>query len=112
MVADLYTSTHKLHPMICRRTLGVGRTSLARPAARVFDRASIALSALCLGVKDTHAALAQAELNRALGLALLLLIDEIHRVNPAGKNPIKQQIIKPVVPWCGRFRCSMGVSYG
>ncbi len=78
----------KLHSMILWGPPGVGKTSLARLAATLFQYEWIALSAVFSGVKDIRAAMDLAALNQSKQLNTLLFIDEIHRFNKAQQDAL------------------------
>ena len=54
-------SSGKLHSMILWGPPGVGKTTLARLMAKIFDAEFIALSAVFSGVKDIREAVSQAQ---------------------------------------------------
>ena len=78
----------KLHSMILWGPPGVGKTSLARLAATLFQYEWIALSAVFSGVKDIRAVMDLAALNQSKQLNTLLFIDEIHRFNKAQQDAL------------------------
>ena len=78
----------KLHSMILWGPPGVGKTTIARIAAEVFDCEWIALSAVFSGVRDIRAAIEKAQENLTHGKHTLLFIDEIHRFNKAQQDAL------------------------
>lgn len=78
-----------LHSFILWGPPGVGKTSLARLAAQVFDCEFIALSAVLAGVKDIRDAMIRAQdiLDRR-GRQTLLFIDEIHRFSKTQQDAL------------------------
>lgn len=67
---------------------GVGKTTIARLCVQAFKADLIALSAVLAGVKEIREAVDRAHKNRALGLATILLVDEIHRFNKAQQDAL------------------------
>lgn len=78
----------KLHSLILWGPPGVGKTSIARLTAYVFDCEWIALSAVFSGVKDIRASIEQAQKNKEQGRHTILFIDEIHRFNKAQQDAL------------------------
>lgn len=78
----------KPHSMILWGPPGVGKTTLARLAATLFDCEWIALSAVFSGVKDIRLAVETAKAHAALGRQTILFIDEIHRFNKAQQDAL------------------------
>lgn len=78
----------KPHSMIFWGPPGVGKTTLARLTATVFDCAFIALSAVFSGVKDIRAAMEQAQRNLVRGQSTILFVDEIHRFNKSQQDAL------------------------
>ena len=78
----------KPHSMIFWGPPGVGKTTLARLTAQVFDCQWIALSAVFSGVKELRAAMEEAKNNLNHGKQTLLFIDEIHRFNKTQQDAL------------------------
>ena len=76
----------EMHSMLLWGPPGVGKTTLARLLAGVFDAEFISLSAVFSGVKDIRAAMEEAEHNRARGRTTILFVDEVHRFNKAQQD--------------------------
>ena len=77
----------KLHSMILWGPPGVGKTTLARLMAQVFDADFIAISAVLSGVKDIREAVERARVNREqLNRNTILFVDEVHRFNKAQQD--------------------------
>ena len=74
-------SAQKPHSMIFWGPPGVGKTTLARLLAEVYDCAYIALSAVFSGVKEIREAIEEAKNYQLQGRQTILFIDEIHRFN-------------------------------
>lgn len=78
----------KIHSMILWGPPGVGKTTIARLTATVFDCEWIALSAVFSGVKDIRAAIDKAQKNLDNNQKTLLFIDEIHRFNKSQQDAL------------------------
>jgi putative ATPase len=78
----------KPHSMILWGPPGVGKTTIARLTARVFNCEWIALSAVFSGVKDIRAAVEAAKINLEQQKHTILFIDEIHRFNKAQQDAL------------------------
>lgn len=91
-----------LHSFILWGPPGVGKTSLARLAAHVFDCEFIALSAVLAGVKDIREAMAKAQdvLDRR-GRPTLLFIDEIHRFSKSQQDALLPFVESGLVTFIG-----------
>lgn len=76
------------HSMIFWGPPGVGKTTLARLSAQVFDCEWIALSAVLSGVKDIREAIDVAKYNQSLQRHTIVFIDEIHRFNKAQQDAL------------------------
>ncbi len=71
----------RLHSMILWGPPGVGKTTLARLMAQVFDALFISISAVLGGVKDIREAVEQAQLAARQGRRTVVFVDEVHRFN-------------------------------
>jgi putative ATPase len=76
----------RLHSMILWGPPGVGKTTLAHLLAGAADARIVMLSAVMAGVKDVRAAVEQARMDRARGVATVLFVDEVHRFNKAQQD--------------------------
>ena len=77
----------KPHSMILWGPPGVGKTTLARLMAQVFNAEFIAISAVLAGVKDIRDAVQRAELTlQQSGRQTILFVDEVHRFNKAQQD--------------------------
>ncbi len=79
----------KPHSMILWGPPGVGKTTIARLAASVFDCEFIPLSAVLAGVKEIRQAVEMAENNlQQFNRHTILFVDEIHRFNKAQQDAL------------------------
>jgi putative ATPase len=79
----------KPHSMILWGPPGVGKTTIARLAASVFDCEFIPLSAVLAGVKEIRQAIEMAENNlQQFNRHTILFVDEIHRFNKAQQDAL------------------------
>ena len=77
----------KPHSMILWGPPGVGKTTIARLAARAFNAEFIQLSAVLSGVKDIREAVAHAkEVLERDDRPTILFVDEVHRFNKAQQD--------------------------
>ena len=79
----------KPHSMILWGPPGVGKTTIARLTAHVFDCEFIALSAVLAGVKEIRQAIELAEHHlQQFNKKTILFVDEIHRFNKSQQDAL------------------------
>lgn len=94
-------SAQKPHSMIFWGPPGVGKTTLARLLAEVYDCAYSALSAVFSGVKEIREAIEEAKNYQLQGRQTILFIDEIHRFNKSQQDALLPYIESGLVVFVG-----------
>ena len=94
-------SAQKPHSMIFWGPPGVGKTTLARLLAEVYDCAYIALSAVFSGVKEIREAIEEAKNYQLQSRQTILFIDEIHRFNKSQQDALLPYIESGLVVFVG-----------
>ncbi len=99
---DLAFKSGKPHSMILWGPPGVGKTTIARLCAQVFDCEFIALSAVLAGVKEIRQAIELAEHHlQQLNKKTILFVDEIHRFNKSQQDALLPYVESGLVTFIG-----------
>ncbi len=92
----------KPHSMILWGPPGVGKTTIARLMATVFEADFIALSAVLSGVKEIREAIERASMNRNnLNRRTILFVDEVHRFNKSQQDAFLPHVESGLVTFIG-----------
>ena len=92
----------KPHSMILWGPPGVGKTTIARLTAHVFDCEFIALSAVLAGVKEIRQAIELAEHHlQQFNKKTILFVDEIHRFNKSQQDALLPYVESGLVTFIG-----------
>ena len=92
----------KPHSMILWGPPGVGKTTIARLMAHVFESDFIALSAVLSGVKEIRESIERAQVNRDnLGRRTILFVDEVHRFNKSQQDAFLPHVESGLVTFIG-----------
>ena len=80
------TGRYWLHDLVGTAHSGCGKTTLARPIARMTHSEFVAFSAVLTGIKEIKDVMAAAEHTRRSGRRTIIFVDEVHRFNKAQQD--------------------------
>ncbi len=102
MPLNIAFTSGKPHSMILWGPPGVGKTTIARLMANVFQSDFIALSAVLSGVKEIRDAIERAQMNRDnLSRRTILFVDEVHRFNKSQQDAFLPHVESGLVTFIG-----------